>query len=647
MRTKHTALLESMLGDDGHPLSIARIEGVSIDRVARRSASPPAIAGHARAVALFDRYTELMVSRSRADAAAALGRLVRSDGLDAEGERLRKACLEVLKLTPPSTVRAEPAQEVDDGEADRLVIADLLEKLGAGTSSAPTEGGTMAKRPSEGGQRGVPLAHVPLGVAERRGILSVEPRTPNMLWAWLTAGLGVEVPRRALVDGHATPFEYLCGAFFEAPLAKDTVVWAARGAGKTYSAAIATALDMMFKPGIEVRLLGGSLEQSRRMHEHLRAIFERPELRPLLEAGKRSAITERRVTLANGSRAEILAPTHTSVRGARPTKLRCDEVELFDPEVWEAAQLVTRSKQCGEHFVQGSVEALSTWHNPGGLMAKLVADPTKRVLRWGVIDALERCGEERSCAECALEGDCAGRAKRPEHEPGGHVRIADAITMKGRASAASWSSEMLCEAPGRSDAVLPEFDVAVHVRALGAAPDGILIGGMDFGFRAPTVVLIAELTGEGVVRVLDERIESGVVIEEHARWIEGHPLVVRRGLAWLGIDPAGHQRSEQTGRSSAAVLRERGLAVRSRRMGIGAGLRLVRERLAPAIGPPTLLIDPRCEGLIHAMRSYHYPKGRPGDENPVKDGPDHAVDALRYMLSAIDGSAGGGVVRYL
>ena len=43
----------------------------------------------------------------------------------------------------------------------------------------------------------------------------------------------------------------------------------------TYERAIATLLDMVHKPGIQVRILGGSLEQSCRMHEHLRRMLER------------------------------------------------------------------------------------------------------------------------------------------------------------------------------------------------------------------------------------------------------------------------------------------------------------------------------------------------------------------------------------
>ena len=103
-------------------------------------------------------------------------------------------------------------------------------------------------------------------------------------------------------------------------------------------------LDLIFKPGIEVRILGGSMEQSKRMHAHLSGLFRHQAIAGMLD-GK---ITQTRVRLTNGSACELLAQSQTSVRGTRVQKLRCDEVELFDPDGWGAAQLATRSKQCGD-----------------------------------------------------------------------------------------------------------------------------------------------------------------------------------------------------------------------------------------------------------------------------------------------------------
>lgn len=487
-----------------------------------------------------------------------------------------------------------------------------------------------------------------LTLAQRSALLGVRPKTPNQLRQWLRLVLDIDVPVAALIPGHTPPFDYLCHTFFEEGQSRDCVVWAARGAGKTFYAAVATLLDMLFKPGIDVRVLGGSLEQSRRMHEHLRRLLEPPALRDLV-SGRPAA---HRLRLCNGSSCEVLAQSHTSVRGARPQKLRCDEVELFDPDVWRAAQLVTRSKRCGDVVAHGCVEALSTWHIPGGLMSEIVGSASasqhdttgklaRRLFRWGVVDVLETCPRERVCDSCSLWPECEGRAR----EASGHFRIDDAVAMKTRSDSATWDAEMLCKRPSRSDAVFPEFDPAIHVidadpvtMSSGAHADGrsAFVMGVDFGFRAPTVLLwahVEDASSGGVVRVLDERVQSGVTLEQHIDAIRTSKWAAP---TWVGIDPAGEQRHEQTGSSNALMLRRAGLTVRARRLSLEEGLRVVRARLAPASGPPRLFVHRRCERLIDALLRYRYPSDRPDATTPMKDGADHPVDALRYMLVNLD-----------
>ena len=115
-------------------------------------------------------------------------------------------------------------------------------------------------------------------------------------------------------------------------------------------------------------------------------------------------------------------------------------------------------------------------------------------------------------------------------------------------------------------------------------------------------------------------------------------------LQWIGVDPAGRQRSEQTGVSTIEVMRRSGLAVRDRRLGVASGLELLRARLKPASGGPTLFVHAACERLIESLERYRYPADQPESTTPLKDGSDHAVDALRYMIQNLDAgyrSSGG------
>lgn len=469
------------------------------------------------------------------------------------------------------------------------------------------------------------------------------PETDDQLHAFIARWIGVTPSRAPILDLHSAPFDYLAHAFFEDRRPRDSIVWACRGGGKTFLAAVATALDMTFKPGIEVRCLGGSLEQSKRMHAHLRALFEKDGFSDTL-AGK---ITERKIALTNGAVVEVLAQSQTSVRGTRVQKLRCDEVELFDPAVWEAAQLTTRSKECGPVRVVGAVEAFSTMHVPYGLMHDLVASAApqgaaagRRLFRWGVVDVLDTCpDDDHQCltdrGPCPLAPECAGMAKARDRagSPPGHITVSDAIALKQRVGLETWNAEMLCLRPKRSDCVLPEFNEAEHVvsRPPDASAAWPVVAGMDLGIRAPTVVLWARLAPDGRLCVFKEHARAGITLDEHINIIRA----TQPRPDWIGIDPAGRARTLQTGRSDAQTMRDRGLQVRDIRLPLFTGVELVRARLRPAHGPPRLTITRDCPDLIRCLSKYHYPAD-PENPTPEKDGHDHAPDALRYLIQNLD-----------
>jgi len=475
------------------------------------------------------------------------------------------------------------------------------------------------------------------------------PRDRAELRGWVRAALGVSVPDAATCPGHDSPMDYLEHVFFERP--GDPIVWANRGGGKTYYGAVATLLDLLFKPGVSVRILGGSFDQSNKMYGYLRSMLDRPGLREMVE-GK---VTQRGAGLVNGSGVELLAQAETSVRGQRVQKLRCDEVELFDERVWAAAQFVTRSETCGGFEVRGSVEAFSTMHRPYGLMHRLLGHAERaglggaggdggaagyRVFRWCLMDVIGRCGPERACEGCALWGACRGRARSAR----GFIRVDDALSQQARSDRQAFESEMLCLRPSRSDAVFPAFSEERHVGPVEPRPELVWVGGMDFGLRNPTVVLWAQCgrtsDGRSRVEVVDEHVSRGRTIGHHLRAMgeRGWPA-----LSWIGVDPAGNQRNDHTGRTNVGMLREAGYVVRDRRLPLAEGLSMVHQRIDPAEGPnqePGLRIDPRCRTLIESLARYHFDPEAPDRPLPVKDGADHAVDALRYLVQNLDRASG-------
>jgi hypothetical protein len=276
-----------------------------------------------------------------------------------------------------------------------------------------------------------------------------------------------------------------------------------------------------------------------------------------------------------------------------------------------------------------------------------------------VVDSLERCDPTRECAVCPLHEECGGRAKDLTREPG-HITVDDAIALKSRVDVATWRSEMLCIRPSTRHAVYPEFDPSRHVVKPGdprLSQRRIIAwyGAMDFGIRAESVVLLVSEDEEGVLVVEHEHAASDqpvtAQVERLRRWLddglarvcEDSPLVraAAGGLVHIAIDPAGNNRSDQTGEPNAALLRRAGWKVATPNRSIEAGLRLVRRRFAPAdaVQPPRLLVHSRCRRLIECLLRYRYPERDLAATTPEKGDFDHACDALRYLVMSVDAPA--------
>jgi len=445
------------------------------------------------------------------------------------------------------------------------------------------------------------------------------PRNKHDLKNYVKVFLGIDVPDKKICSDHDAPLDYLWHAFSadSAPGGRanaDAVVWANRAGGKTRLGA--------FKPGCQVRILAGSGEQACRMYDYLTA-FLRNGFEPfLLEPVRRW-----KCRFINGSAAEVLTQSATSVRGQHINKLRCDEVELFDEHVFAAAKFTTRSTAA----LLAGMELISTMHRPYGLMQTIVASAEHigtPLFKWCLWEVIEKC-TDRSCSQCPLAGDCRERAR----QACGYLKIDDAITAMRRASRAGWESEMLCGRPSRDNVVFDEFDPAVHVKGVDYDPNLPLYRSLDFGFVNPFVCLWIQVDGDGVVRVIDEYVRSRATIDIHAAQIKQRTPGGEQRVTATFCDPAGGSVNDVTGTSVVRELRTLGIRTRCRRSGIVEGIELIRRAVRAGDGKSRLVISPRCPRLIEAMQCYHYPEAAAGSELPLKDGLyDHPIDALRYFF---------------
>src|SRR4030042_5991408 len=168
------------------------------------------------------------------------------------------------------------------------------------------------------------------------------PITKVDLKNYVKVFLGVNVPDKIICPEHNSPMDYLWHSFntdfsdTRRMKNADSIVWANRAGGKTEIAAVATLLDCIFKPNCQVRILAGSGEQAGRMYQYLTTFLYHG-----FEEFLDGPVRKDKCHFINGSAVEVLTQSPTSVRGQHIQQLRCDEVELFDEDVFSAAKFTT------------------------------------------------------------------------------------------------------------------------------------------------------------------------------------------------------------------------------------------------------------------------------------------------------------------
>lgn len=186
----------------------------------------------------------------------------------------------------------------------------------------------------------------------------------------------------------------------------------------------------------------------------------------------------------------------------------------------------------------------------------------------------------------------------------------------------SFGQEYLAEFTKSQGLVYKEFSREKHLyEELPKNKTFDKFGGIDFGYRNPAAVLDARFDGENLY-VDDEwykRERTDIQIAEY--------VAIQRFKA-VYPDPENASGIEE--------LRRKGVNVREVRKGKGsieAGIQMIREMLIRG----NLKINKKCVNLISEFEMYSYDddkKERNENENPAKAN-DHALDALRYIVSSL------------
>ena len=172
-------------------------------------------------------------------------------------------------------------------------------------------------------------------------------------------------------------------------------------------------------------------------------------------------------------------------------------------------------------------------------------------------------------------------------------------------------------------AVYDTFDAAIHVAERERDEFNRFFLAMDEGYTNPAVILDIGVDGDGRLHIFREFYKRGVlqkdVVAIAKDWrAEWHHWLVAVDAAAAGL---------------IADLRDVGLPAQGFKGRVLDGITQVQGYLkVQGDNRPRLTVDPSCVETINEFESYVW---KPEKDEPVKEN-DHAMDALRYGINAID-----------
>jgi len=202
------------------------------------------------------------------------------------------------------------------------------------------------------------------------------PQTDDQLWDYVDRTWGVHIPRVQVCPHHVAPFAAFADAYFVRGGSLHIFEGSRGFSGKSYLLAL-LGLTLACTRGGSVNILGGSGEQSRRVHAYMERAWQHAGAPRHLLDGAPQAM---RTRLADGSTIQCLMASSTSIRGGHPVALLLDECDEFSLPLFDAAMGQTLA-QPGRPAV---TVAASTHHYSEGVMTELkrrAAQQTGFVLR--------------------------------------------------------------------------------------------------------------------------------------------------------------------------------------------------------------------------------------------------------------------------
>ena len=219
-------------------------------------------------------------------------------------------------------------------------------------------------------------------------------------------------------------------------------------------------------------------------------------------------------------------------------------------------------------------------------------------------------------------------------------------TLRASMSKRRWAQEVEGKVLRPAHVVFPEFTDKDHLIEWQWDSHAALpwVLAVDWGTNHHHVALMIQVLENGTWVVADELLCDDMPRAQFraalSTWIEARAAVCGYPVA-AGTDRAVPQMNQWLMNRYG----HKGTHVRNckthKQQYVINGIELIRDRLAPAEGPPMLMVSSRLNkpeskvtaGIVQAFRTYRYQKDREGNPTaqPYKDDVcDHALDALRY-----------------
>lgn len=184
----------------------------------------------------------------------------------------------------------------------------------------------------------------------------------------------------------------------------------------------------------------------------------------------------------------------------------------------------------------------------------------------------------------------------------------------------------------RQGLVYNEFRKEQHIVSEYPETFAEVVAGVDWGFANPGVILVGGVDGDGRIWIVNEVYLTQTRIDE---WTQiASDLRRFYGVSRFYCDPSEPDYIE--------AFRQEGLAATKANNRVLTGLQAVKRRLSTAIlrdkvDVSLLVVDQSCNNLLREIEQYEWKEHRDGLDDSVVKANDHAMDAMRYLVMAVDG----------